>query len=196
MTENKNLSVERAEALTKKMNKITEKLKENLDIADDLDIQANDIIDYVDSSVSELPNNVENLPQENYLDLINLNILLEDFAYIRNTLKTNSDNGQKIVNVITTDIMASDPEELAEKIAAYSELNRSLTDSMKLFIQAYKDISNIILNLEKVKQGLSKTENNLNINNFGADQEQIQTVVKTTAEIIEKLHQANTENNK
>ena len=196
MTENKNLSVERAEALSKKMNKITEKLKENLDIADDLDIQADDIIDYVGSSVSELPNNVENLPQENYLDLINLNILLEDFAYIRNTLKTNSDNGQKIVNVITTDIMASGPEELAEKIAAYSELNRSLTDSMKLFIQAYKDISSIILNLEKVKQGLSKTENNLNINNFGADQEQIQTVVKTTAEIIEKLHQANIENNK
>lgn len=189
------IDVERVETLSKKMNKITEKLKENLDIADDLDIQADDIIDYVDQTVSNITEVTEttNLPQKNYLDLINLNILLEDFAYIRNTLRANTDNGQKIIKIITTDILSSDAEELTEKIAAYSELNRSLTDSMKLFIQAYKDISNIILNLEKVKQGLMRVENNLNINNFGTDgsDESIKTVVKTTAEIIEKLREQN-----
>ena len=138
-----------------------------------------------------LPNKI---PTDNYVDLINLNNLLEDFSYIRNTLKENSENGKRILNTVSNEILASDPETLSEMVASYSDLNRSLTDTMKLYLQTYKDISNIILNLEKVKQGLSKTENNLNINNFGADKEDVNNVIKSTAEIIEKIRQKNAEN--
>ena len=128
------------------------------------------------------------------MDLINLNNLLEDFSYIRNTLKENSENGKRILNTVSNEILASDPETLSEMVASYSDLNRSLTDTMKLYLQTYKDISNIILNLEKVKQGLSKTENNLNINNFGSDKEDVTNVIKSTAEIIERIRQKNAEN--
>ena len=182
----KELNLERVQTLSNQMNKITEKLKTNLDLSDELEASSNDVIDYVSKSIEEVP---EQLPTENYVDLINLNNLLEDFSYIRVTLRDNSENGKKILKVLSTEILASDPETLSEMVASYSDLNRSLTDTMKLYLQTYKDISSIILNLEKVKQGLSKTENNLNINTFGADKEEVSSVIKSTAEIIEKIRQ-------
>ena len=189
------VNMERAQALSDRMNKITEKLKSNLEISDDLQISSDDVIDYVDKSIENLSDDLPNkIPTDNYVDLINLNNLLEDFSYIRNTLKENSENGKRILNTVSNEILASDPETLSEMVASYSDLNRSLTDTMKLYLQTYKDISNIILNLEKVKQGLSKTENNLNINNFGADKEDVNNVIKSTAEIIEKIRQKNAEN--
>lgn len=190
-----NINMERAQALSDRMNKITEKLKNNLEISDDLQISSDDVIDYVDKSIENLSNDLpDKIPTDNYVDLINLNNLLEDFSYIRNTLKENSENGKRILNTVSNEILASDPETLSEMVASYSDLNRSLTDTMKLYLQTYKDISNIILNLEKVKQGLSKTENNLNINNFGSDKEDVTNVIKSTAEIIERIRQKNAEN--
>lgn len=189
------VNMERAQALSDRMNKITEKLKNNLEISDDLQISSDDVIDYVDKSIENLSNDLpDKIPTDNYVDLINLNNLLEDFSYIRNTLKENSENGKRILNTVSNEILASDPETLSEMVASYSDLNRSLTDTMKLYLQTYKDISNIILNLEKVKQGLSKTENNLNINNFGSDKEDVTNVIKSTAEIIERIRQKNAEN--
>lgn len=186
-----NDNMERVQALSDKMNKITEKLKNNLDISDDLQVSSQDVLNYIDKSIENVP---EQLPPDNYVDLINLNNLLEDFSYIRNTLRENSENGKRILNTVSNEILASDPEILSEMVASYSDLNRSLTDTMKLYLQTYKDISNIILNLEKVKQGLSKTENNLNINNFGADEQDVTNVIKSTAEIIEKIRQNNAKN--
>lgn len=176
----------RAEALARKMNNITNKFKENLDIAEDMDVTSNDIIEFVENKTGNLP---QTLDETSYLELINLNTLLQDFDYIRKTLRENSEQGRNIIKSLGVDITASDPEELAGLITSYAELNKSITDTLKLFIQAYKDISTIITNLEKVKNGFNKTTNNLNITNISENPSG--NLISTTADIIKQIKEHN-----
>ena len=168
------------------MNNITNKFKENLDIAEDMDVTGNDIIEFVENKTKELP---QSLDDTSYLELINLNTLLQDFDYIRKTLRDNAEQGRSIIKTLGVDISASDPEELAELINSYAELNKSITDTLKLFIQAYKDISTIITNLEKVKSGFNKTTNNLNITNISENP--AENLIATTADIIKQIKEHN-----
>ena len=168
------------------MNNITNKFKENLDIAEDMDVTGNDIIEFVENKTKELP---QSLDDTSYLELINLNTLLQDFDYIRKTLRENAEQGRNIIKSLSIDITASDPEELAELINSYAELNKSITDTLKLFIQAYKDISTIITNLEKVKSGFNKTTNNLNITNISENP--AENLIATTADIIKQIKEHN-----
>ena len=185
MEELKNIET-RAESLARKMNNITNKFKENLDIAEDMDVTGNDIIEFVENKTKELPHSLDDT---SYLELINLNTLLQDFDYIRKTLRENAEQGRNIIKSLSIDITASDPEELAELINSYAELNKSITDTLKLFIQAYKDISTIITNLEKVKSSFNKTTNNLNITNISENP--AENLIATTADIIKQIKEHN-----
>lgn len=178
---------DRANKLADKMNKITARFKENLDVADEMDVSGNDIIEYAEDKTKDLP---KNLDDASYLELINLNTLLQDFDYIRRTLRENTEQGRAIIKTLGVDISASDPDSLAELITSYAELNKSITDTLKLFVQAYKDISTIITNLEKVKSGFNKTTNNLNITNISDNQNGLD-IVSTTADIIKQIKEHN-----
>ena len=178
---------DRANKLADKMQKITARFKENLDVADEMDISGNDIIEYAEDKTKDLP---KNLDDASYLELINLNTLLKDFDYIRTTLRDNAEQGRSIIKTLGVDISASDPDSLAELITSYAELNKSITDTLKLFVQAYKDISTIITNLEKVKSGFNKTTNNLNITNI-SDNPGGLDIVSTTADIIKQIKEHN-----
>ena len=178
---------DRANKLADKMNKITARFKENLDSAEEMDLTGNDIIEYAEDKTKDLP---KNLDDASYLELINLNTLLQDFDYIRRTLRENTEQGRAIIKTLGVDISASDPDSLAELITSYAELNKSITDTLKLFVQAYKDISTIITNLEKVKSGFNKTINNLNITNI-SDNSNGLDIVSTTADIIKQIKEHN-----
>ena len=178
---------DRANKLADKMQKITARFKENLDVADEMDISGNDIIEYAEDKTKDLP---KNLDDASYLELINLNTLLQDFDYIRTTLRDNAEQGRSIIKTLGVDISASDPDSLAELITSYAELNKSITDTLKLFVQAYKDISTIITNLEKVKSGFNKTTNNLNITSI-SDNSNGLDIVSTTADIIKQIKEHN-----
>lgn len=178
---------DRANTLADKMNKITARFKENLDSAEEMDLTGNDIIEYAEEKTADLP---KNLDDASYLELINLNTLLQDFDYIRRTLRENADQGRGIIKTLGIDISASDPDSLAALITSYAELNKSITDTLKLFVQAYKDISTIITNLEKVKSGFNKTTNNLNITNI-SDNPNGLDIVSTTADIIKQIKEHN-----
>lgn len=178
---------DRANALADKMNRITARFKENLDSAEEMDLTGNDIIEYAEEKTADLP---KNLDDASYLELINLNTLLQDFDYIRRTLRENADQGRGIIKTLGIDISASDPDSLAALITSYAELNKSITDTLKLFVQAYKDISTIITNLEKVKSGFNKTTNNLNITNI-SDNPNGLDIVSTTADIIKQIKEHN-----
>lgn len=178
---------DRANTLADKMNRITARFKENLDSAEEMDLTGNDIIEYAEEKTADLP---KNLDDASYLELINLNTLLQDFDYIRRTLRENADQGRGIIKTLGIDISASDPDSLAALITSYAELNKSITDTLKLFVQAYKDISTIITNLEKVKSGFNKTTNNLNITNI-SDNPNGLDIVSTTADIIKQIKEHN-----
>lgn len=183
---------EKAENLSKQFNRITEKLKENLDISEDLQVSGNDLIDCVNEKTQ-----VEKIEADDIeaIDLLNLQNLVNDFKYVRNLLKENTECGKKIMNTLSSTLLDVDLEQSPEMIAAFSELNRSLTDNMKLFIQSYKEISNIIINLNKAKtliEPQQKVTNNLNISNINSfeNSEQASNAILSTAELIKKLRES------
>ena len=181
---------DKAEKLAEKMNSLTERFKENLNISDEMQLTGSDIIQDIEVKVEDIE---ENSDEPNVAELVNLKNLLNDFKYIRETLKNNTDNGKQLLNSICADII-SKPTELdgktsmadAEMVASFAELNKALVDNMKLFIQSYKEISTIIMNLEKIKSGvLTKTPVNqtLNITNVDTSNGEI----LSTADLIKQL---------
>jgi hypothetical protein len=170
---------EKSESLADKMNKLTEKFTENLDVAEDLEITGSDIIDFVQEKTQDIQLYEESLPAT---EIIRLQTLVEDFKYVRETLKENTDNGRRVLNSVTLDLLDSDDDKRASLIMSFAELNKAVADNMKLYIQSYKEISNVLLNLDKIKKMENPTpdtvNNTLNINT---------TEAINTVDLIKKL---------
>ena len=92
-------------------------------------------------------------------------------------------------NLEGDELLDVDMENSAELISAFSELNRTLTENMKLYIMSYKDLSNIILNLNKVKEPKQITNNHLNISTVNniENSDQVPTTAISTADLLEQL---------
>lgn len=161
----------KSESLAEKMNNITAKFTENLELADDMEIVGDDIIDYI----QEKQENIQLYTEEvDSAVVINLNNMVDDFKFVRETLKENTENGRKVLNAVTLDLLDTDDDKRAQLILSFAELNKAVADNMKLYMQSYKDISNVLLNLDKIKKG-EETNTTKTINN---------TVNVTTTEVI------------
>lgn len=174
---------DKSNSLAEKMNKLTKKFE----LADELILDSDDIVDFVQEKTLDIElftsaNNID--PELTSADLINLNNMVEDFKYIRDTLRETTDNGRRVLNVVTLDLLESEDDKRAQLIISFAELNRAVGDNMKLYMQSYKDISTVLLNLDKIKKAEKddKTKvnvtNNLNITN---------TETISTADLIKKL---------
>lgn len=182
---------DKAESLASKMNRITSKLTENLDIAEELDVTGDDIIEYVEEKTQNISLYKEDHKQ--LPDIVNLENMVKDFQYVRETLKETTENGRRVLNTVTLDLLAADEESRANLILSFAELNKAIATNMKLYINAYKDISSVVMNLDKIKSGEKVvqnpevTNNNLHIHTH----ESISTV-----DLIKQLQQQNQKNQK
>jgi hypothetical protein len=169
---------DKSESLAKKMNQLTEKLVDNLDIADEMVLTGDDIVEFVDEKTQdiELFETDELIPE-----VISLNNMVEDFKYVRETLKENTDNGRRVLNSVTYDLLDSDDDKRASLIMSFAELNKAVADNMKLYISSYKEISNVLLNLDKIKK--SKIDQPKTVNNTL----NITTEAVSTVDLIKKL---------
>ena len=173
--------------LTTRMNKISEKFAEKIQNAeelvvygDELETEAEDVIAEVKSLPSEDKEyhfNVNLLPQ-----ILNLENMMSDVKFIRETLKENADLGRRLLKMMAQEL-EFEPD--AELLASYSQLSTTITDNMKLFLQCYKDISNILLNISKLTKQDSP---NTVINNVTIENEK-NTKIQNTAELIKQLVQ-------
>lgn len=167
----------KADTISKRMNRLTNALMTNIQTSDEMQLVGNDVVEMVEQTTKDIPlySSGSNTSDMILTDLINLQNLLEDFKYIRDTLRENTDNGRKILNFTTTNVLEgsnvdlgdenigiSEAQHQTELISSFATLNHSITESLKLYVTAYKEISNIIMNLEKVKtsQLSDKTVNN------------------------------------
>lgn len=175
---------DKSQSLAEKMNRLTEKFTENMETANEMVLTGDDIIEYVEEKTQDvqLYTGGELMAAE----IINLNNMVEDFKYVRETLKENTDNGRRVLNSITLDLLDSDDEKRAGLVMSFAELNTAIANNMKLYMLAYKEISNVLLNLDKIKKaetetGGTKTINNtLNINS---------TETISTVDLIKRLTQ-------
>lgn len=181
----------KSEDISKKINAISEKLG----LSEDLCCTGDELLPTIkehynideDTTIDDIKG--QNLEGDELLDVINLQNMVSDFVYIRNTLKENTENGKKLINSISLSILDVDMENSAELISAFSELNRTLTENMKLYIMSYKDLSNIILNLNRVKEPKQVTNNHLNISTVNniENSDQVPTTAISTADLLEQL---------
>lgn len=130
----------KAESLANKMNELTEKFN----LSDELTTTGKDLEEVLsDKANIDLYEDPE--------IVVNLEVMLADFKYIRESLKETTDNGRKVLNSLTFDLLSNDEETRAGLITSFAELNRAVGDNMKLYMQSYKDITTVLLNLQKAK---------------------------------------------
>jgi hypothetical protein len=151
---------DKANSLAKKMNELTEKfsLSEEMiisgdDIIEDVKKKA-DIIDLSSDKPKIIPTIDVEIEQEFntalVLELVNLKAMIEDFQYIRETLKETTDNGRSVLNKVTIDLLDSDEDGRASLILSFAELNAAVGKNMSLYMDSYKLISNVLVNLDKI----------------------------------------------
>ena len=179
--------VDTADKLAEKLNKISVKFTEQLDNAQELIVCGDDL----ESQATEVIKDVKELPAQEYhfnLDLLpqilNLENMMSDVKYIRETLQENSQLGRRLLKVISQEI---EFEPNAELLASYSQLSMTITDNMRLFLSCYRDISHILINIAKLTREAQKdinTQNNIQVNIQNPTAE-----VLNTADLIKQLSQ-------
>lgn len=151
-TETKDLSkfTDKAETLAEKMNRLTGKFTEHLDIAEELHVTGSDVIE----CVQEKTKDISLYKEDDYVasQIVNLDNMISDFKYVRETLKENIENGRRVLNSITLDLLSADEESRASLVVAFAELNKAIADNTKIYLSSYKNIAEILLNLDKIKK--------------------------------------------
>lgn len=186
--------VNKADKLADRLNHITEHFAEKLQDAEDLIVCSNDLEKESSDFISNIStvNGSQSLPISEYKfdtnllpQILNLENMMDDVRYIRNTLKENTDLGRRLLKGISQEL-EFEPD--AELLASYAQLSQTITENMRLFLACYKDISNVLLNISK----LSKQDVNagtVNVNNITIGNDTSNETVQSTAELIKKLTQ-------
>ncbi len=151
---------DKANSLAKKMNELTQKF----DLSHEMVISGDDIIedvkkktDMIDLSsgkpkiISAIDVEVEQeFNTSLVLELVDLQAMVDDFQYIRETLKETTDNGRSVLNKVTIDLLDSDEDGRASLILSFAELNAAVGKNMQLYMESYKNISVVLGNVDKI----------------------------------------------
>lgn len=159
--------------LAEKFNAITAKITESIGSADDLMVNADEITGEIEQTINDLPSEVSDVSE-----IINLQGLLDDFRYVRQTLRENTEMGKTMLRTMGAELECEPNPKMLE---SYALLQGTLTDNLKLFVQSYKDISNVMINISKMANKTPTTQNITNINI------EAETKPVNTAELIKQL---------
>lgn len=181
---------DKANSLAKKMNELTEKFN----LSKEMVLEGEDIIedvkkktDIIDLKTSTIKTDLTIEPEFNsslVLELVNLQAMVEDFQYIRETLKETTDNGRRVLEKVTIDLLDSEDEQRASLIMSFAELNSAVGKNMSLYMDSYKQISNVLVNLDKIIKNVSKNSPSV-VNNTQVNISSTEPI--NTAELLNKM---------
>lgn len=157
------MNLEKFESINNRMNRITEELHKNIGLSEELLTTTDEIAEILTQppqSVEVIPTETSELQPINELaaTVVDSGAMMEDFAYMRQRLRETTENNKRVLESVTEELIHSDGESRAGLVMAYSELNKAQLDGMRLFMQSYKEVSSILVNLAKVQN--SGTPNN------------------------------------
>ena len=192
---------DKANALANKLNELTEKFN----LSNEMVLSGDDIIEDVkkktdlielNSGVPKLNETINVEIEQEFntslvLELVNLKAMVEDFEYIRETLKETTDNGRRVLNKVTIDLLDSDEDQRASLILSFAELNSAVGKNMSLYMDSYKQISNVLVNLDKIIKNVNKTKPANIVNNTQVNISSTEQI--STAELLNKMRIAKTE---
>ena len=181
---------DKANSLAKKMNELTEKFN----LSEEMVLEGEDIIedvkkktDIIDLKTSTIKTDLTIEPEFNsslVLELVNLQAMVEDFQYIRETLKETTDNGRRVLEKVTIDLLDSEDEQRASLIMSFAELNSAVGKNMSLYMDSYKQISNVLVNLDKIIKNISKNSPSV-VNNTQVNISSTEPI--NTAELLNRM---------
>ena len=192
---------DKANALANKLNELTEKFN----LSNEMVLSGDDIIEDVkkktdlielNSGVPKLNETIDVEIEQEFntslvLELVNLKAMVEDFEYIRETLKETTDNGRRVLNKVTIDLLDSDEDQRASLILSFAELNSAVGKNMSLYMDSYKQISNVLVNLDKIIKNVNKTKPANVVNNTQVNISSTEQI--STAELLNKMRIAKSE---
>lgn len=192
---------DKANALANKMNELTEKFN----LSNEMVLSGDDIIEDVkkktelidlNSGTPKLNETIEVEIEQEFnsslvLELVNLKAMVEDFEYIRETLKETTDNGRRVLNKVTIDLLDSDDEQRASLILSFAELNSAVGKNMSLYMDSYKQISNVLVNLDKIIKNVNKNKPTSVVNNTQVNINSTEQI--STAELLNRMRIAKSE---
>ena len=192
---------DKANALANKLNELTEKFN----LSNEMVLSGDDIIDDVkkktdlielNSGAPKLNETIDVEIEQEFntslvLELVNLKAMVEDFEYIRETLKETTDNGRRVLNKVTIDLLDSDEDQRASLILSFAELNSAVGKNMSLYMDSYKQISTVLVNLDKIIKNVNKTKPANVVNNTQVNISSTEQI--STAELLNKMRIAKTE---
>lgn len=192
---------DKANALANKLNELTEKFN----LSNEMVLSGNDIIEDVkkktelidlNSGTPKLNDTIEVEIEQEFnsslvLELVNLKAMVEDFEYIRETLKETTDNGRRVLNKVTIDLLDSDDEQRASLILSFAELNSAVGKNMSLYMDSYKQISNVLVNLDKIIKNVNKNKPTSVVNNTQVNINSTEQI--STAELLNRMRIAKSE---
>lgn len=151
---------------------------------------AEEIVEFVDSKQKEVQLYSEEPKGVDATKVIELEFLVSDFKFTRETLKETVENGRKVIQIVTLELLDDDSDNRASLITSFAELVSSVNQSVKLLSQTYKDIAAVLESIEKTRKsqlsGPKQTGGTVNI-----DKMVITTEASSTADIIARLREKN-----
>ena len=147
----------KAETLSKRLNKIANSLEQQCHSADELEVKADDLEQYAKAKLPALPDEVE------VDQTINIQMMMDDFAYVRGVLRENTECARAMLEHVSGNMLDEDDNVTPSMLTAFSELNKSITENMRLYVSSYKDLSTALANLRP--KGPTTANNTLNIIN-------------------------------
>lgn len=165
------MNLEKFDSITAKMNKITAELAKNVEAGEEMLVTTAELEDYLtkpkepEPEATLLPTNAMANPESKELapiteiaaNVVDVQAMIDDFCYMRSMLRETTQNSRRVLESVTEELVLSDGESRAQLVMAYSELNKAQIESVKLFMQSYKEVSTILVNLTKVQKSDSPT---------------------------------------
>lgn len=154
------------EKLERARQNLTNSIESAKELVDDVEVEETVSIKY-DSANSQ--------------DVIQLTTLVEDFQFIRETLRENAENGRRVLRTIAQDLMNSEEDMTSSLVMSFAELNKAIAENIKLYMVTYKSISDTLKNIQLIED---KNRSKNNVVDIKGDFKVI-----TTADILEELRQ-------
>lgn len=151
------------EAIQNKSNKLADKLNElNKKFEQIDDVCSTEIVDFIEQKQQDIEVLTDSGNKDIIVDgevlvsrseVIKLQIMVDDYKEVRQTLLDTTRNGKKILEQLTLELMDADEEGRPAAVMAYSSLVGTINQSVKILASSYKDISAVLLNLDKLDKG-------------------------------------------
>lgn len=130
----------------------------------------------------DISENVETkISLDNIEGIIDLKVLVQDYQNLRQIVLSNSANSKKLLESLLIEIFANDSVD-PEMIASYSQLLNTVNSSMKLLTSSYKEISNILMNIQKLNASQKPKEIKVENVNILSSKEIVERLLKDNSE--------------